>query len=262
MKEVTVGCFQMDVLPGDVEANLSKVEGILPEMERRGCQLALFPEMWSCGFVYSILREMADYTPKVLGRLKGWAGQHRMVLIGSLPEADGDTIFNSSYVIDANGNVAGKYRKIHLFSLSGEPEYFERGRSPLVCDTSVGCLGIEICYDIRFPELSRRLALDGAEIICVSALWPEVRVRHWSLLLRGRAVENQLFVLGCNGCGIEGNTRYGGASAIISPLGEVLAEARHDEELLIAKLNFEEMQDYRRHIPCFSDRLPGVYNIV
>jgi predicted amidohydrolase len=132
----------------------------------------------------------------------------------------------------------------------------------LVCNTSVGRLGVEICYDVRFPELSRRLALDGAEIICVSALWPVARVQHWSLLLRSRAIENQLFVLGCNGCGIEGNTRYGGASVIISPLGRVLAEAHDSEEVLIARLDFREMVDYRRHIPCFSDRLPGIYNIV
>jgi predicted amidohydrolase len=158
--------------------------------------------------------------------------------------------------------VVGKYRKIHLFSLTGEPDQFERGRAPVVCETSVGRLGVEICYDLRFPELSRRLALDGAEILCFSALWPDTRIAHWSLLLRSRAVENQLFVMGCNGCGAEGNTQYGGASVIVSPTGTLLAEARQREEVIIARLNPAEMREYRRHIPCFADRLPGCYNIV
>jgi omega-amidase len=80
--------------------------------------------------------------------------------------------------------------------------------------------------------------------------------------LRSRAVENQLFVMGCNGCGTEGSTQYGGASAIASPAGTLLAEAQQGEEVIIARLNPAEMQDFRRHIPCFSDRLPGSYNIV
>jgi len=87
-------------------------------------------------------------------------------------------------------------------------------------------------------------------------------VDHWSLLLRSRAIENQLFVIGCNGCGIEGKTHYGGASAIISPTGKVLAEAGREEELATARLDFAEMESFRRHLTCFADRLPGSYGIV
>ncbi len=187
--------------------------------------------------------------------------EYRMVFVGSLPETEGDKIYNTSYVIDAGGGVSGKYRKIHLFSLTAEQDYFGRGQDPVVCNTILGRLGIQICYDLRFPELSRRLALDGAEILCFSALWPDTRIDHWSLLLRSRAVENQLFVLGCNGCGVEGNTQFGGASAIISPTGKLLAEAHGSEETIVARLNFAEMRDFRAHIPCFSDRIPGTYNI-
>lgn len=261
MKELIAGCFQMEVLPGDVEGNLNKVERILPQLRDAGVQLAVFPEMWSGGFMYSVLREMAENTPKVLEQLRAWAVQYRMVLVGSLPEAEGDKVFNTSYVLDTNGEVAGEYRKMHLFSLTGEPDYFGRGQVPLVCDTRAGRLGVAICYDLRFPELLRRLALDGAEILCLSALWPAVRVDHWSLLLRSRAIENQLFVIGCNGCGIEGNTQYGGASAIISPKGKLLAESGEREEIIIARLDFSEMVDFRSHLPCFSDRLPGSYGI-
>lgn len=262
MDDLIVGCYQMNVIPGDVSKNLGNIERILPQVKREGCQLLVLPEMWSGGFVYSALQEMADRTPAVLEKLKEWAMEYRMVLVGSLPEAEGDKIFNASYVLDISGVVAGKYRKMHLFSLTGEQDYFERGQFPLVCDTSLGRLGIEICYDLRFPELSRRLALDGAEILCFSAQWPVARIDHWSLLLRSRAIENQLFIIACNGCGIEGNTKFGGASAIISPTGKLLAEAHQSEQTIIARLNFTEMMDFRRHIPCFSDRLPGTYNIM
>jgi predicted amidohydrolase len=237
------------------------VAAVLPQMKNEGCGLALFPEMWSGGFDYSVLLEMAERTPAVLENLRQWAVQYRMVLVGSLPEAEGEKLYNASYVVESNGDVVGKYRKIHLFSLTGEPDRFERGRAPVVCETSIGRLGIEICYDLRFPELSRRLALDGAEILCFSALWPVPRIEHWSLLLRSRAIENQLFVIACNGCGTEGTTQYGGASAIVSPTGTVLAEARQREEVIMARLNPAEMTEYRRYIPCFSDRLPGSYNI-
>jgi omega-amidase len=262
MNDLIVGCYQMNITPGDVSANLGKIQRILPQLRGEGCQLLVLPEMWSGGFAYFALQEMANRTPEAIEKLKEWAMEYRMVLVGSLPEAEGDKVYNTSYVVDTNGEVSGKYRKIHLFSLTAEHDYFERGQVPVVCDTSLGRLGIEICYDLRFPELSRRLALDGAEVLCFSALWPVVRIDHWSLLLRSRAVENQLFVIACNGCGMEGNTQYGGASAIVSPTGKLLAESSPGEDIIIARLNFGDMLDFRRHIPCFSDRLPGVYNVI
>jgi omega-amidase len=261
MHDLIVGCYQMSVMPGDVSGNLRKIERVLPQARDKGSQLLLLPEMWSGGFAYHALQEMTDRTPAVVDKLREWAIKYKMVLVGSLPEAAEGKIFNTSYVLDTSGQVSGTYRKIHLFSLTAEHEYFERGQVPLVCDTSLGRLGIEICYDLRFPELSRRLALDGAEILCFSALWPVTRIDHWSSLLRSRAIENQLFVIACNGCGIEGNTQYGGASTIISPTGKSLAEAQLGEEAIFARINFAEMIDFRQHIPCFSDRLPGLYNM-
>lgn len=262
MDELRVGCVQMEVLPGNVAGNLDKMKAVLPRLRDRGCQLAVLPEMWAGGFVTSALPEMAAATPMVLGRLQEWAAHYGVALIGSLPEAEGGRIFNTSHVVDSNGEIVGQYRKMHLFSLTGEPDHFHRGQVPLVCDTTVGRIGVAICYDLRFPEFIRRLALDGAQIICLSALWPVPRVDHWSLLLRSRAIENQLFVIGCNGCGIEGKTHYGGASAIISPTGKVLAEAGREEELATARLDFAEMESFRRHLTCFADRLPGSYGIV
>jgi predicted amidohydrolase len=103
------------------------------------------------------------------------------------------------------------------------------------------------------------LALDGAEILCISALWPVSRIEHWSVLLRARAIENQLFVVGCNGCGVEGPLQYGGASSIVSPTGRVLAGGEMEERNLAATLDLEELREFRRHISCLSDRFPSAY---
>lgn len=259
MNGLIVGLYQMAVLPGDVSGNLTKLRVVLPRLKDAGARLVVLPEMWSCGFVYSVLTEMAERTPEVLESLREWAGQNGMILVGSLPELQEGRIYNSSYVVGSCGGILGKYRKIHLFSVTGEPGYFTRGEAPLVCKTELGRLGIAVCYDLRFPELARRMAVDGAEILCFSALWPAARRHHWSLLLRSRALENQLFVIGCNGCGTEGNTTYGGSSAVISPAGDPLVEAGDNEAWLVARLDFDEMTRFRRQIPCFEDRIPGVY---
>lgn len=260
-RKIVAGCLQFRVHPGNVSTNLSRVESALPEFSAKGCRLLILPEMWSTGFDYDALEKAAKQTPYLVERLKGFAEEYGMVLVGSLPDAHQGKIYNTSYVFDRGGGLVGTYRKIHLFSLHGEHLHFGRGNAPLVCNTSFGRLGVMICYDLRFPELSRRLALDGAEILCISALWPKVRIDHWSLFLQARAVENQLFVIGCNGCGEEGGTIYGGASAIVSPTGMKIAEAGDGEEKLMARMDLNEIQEFRSHIPCFEDRLSGVYGV-
>ncbi|MFP5213787.1 MAG: nitrilase-related carbon-nitrogen hydrolase, partial [Acidobacteriota bacterium] len=201
----------------------------------------------------------AERAPEIVGTMRQWAARYEMVLVGSLPVMENGVVYNTSHAIDSTGEIAGSYRKIHLFSLHGEDRHFGRGESPVLCDTSVGRIGLMICYDLRFPELARRLALDGAEILCVSALWPAPRVEHWSLLLRGRALENQLFAIGCNGCGRDGKMVLGGASAVISPTGIALAEAARSEGAALAELKPDDIVEFRKHIPCFEDRCPEAY---
>jgi predicted amidohydrolase len=255
------GCCQLAVLPGDIDENLGRAKALLQELESVQCRLTVLPEMWACAFPYQKLHEMAKQTSLILESLCEFARSSGMVLIGSLPESIGQSIYNTNYVVDADGSIAGTYRKIHLFSLHGENRHFTAGNSTLVVPTAAGKLGIMTCYDLRFPELARRLALDGAEILCVSAQWPVTRIEHWSLLLRARAIENQLFVIGCNGCGTEGKLQYAGRSAIISPYGVVLAEGGSAEEPIMAKLEVEEIRTMRELIGCFADRVPHLYGL-
>lgn len=261
MKKFVAGCCQLQVLPGAIDTNLKKIEAVLPQFADGNCRLLVLPEMFSCGFDYSCLPRMADETPSVIEILQGWARRYGIVLVGSLPEAAEEKVYNTSYVIEVDGTIAGIYRKVHLFSLHDEHLYFRAGGQSCVCETSIGRLGIMICYDLRFPELARALALKQAEILCISAQWPTVRIDHWSLLLKARAVENQLFVVGCNGCGPAGRLILGGHSAIISPSGRTIAEANDGESYLLGEVNFAEMASFREKIPCLADRVPASYDL-
>ncbi len=259
MLDMTAGCCQFSVKAADIDANLKTVERALSELAGKNCRLAVLPEMWSCSFPYPVLPAMAKRTPEVVEHIRSIAREKGMVIIGSLPEADGDIVYNTSYVIDADGKIAGTYRKVHLFSLHREHENFGRGSRTGVFNTSVGKIGVMICYDLRFPELARKMALEGAEILCVSALWPLVRIKHWLVLLRARAVENQLFVVAANGCGFGEKIVWGGGSALVSPLGEVLNGAGRRDENISADFNARDLAEFRKLIPCFDDRFPSAY---
>ncbi len=259
MQDIIAGCCQFHIERADIDANVKKVERALCELAARNCRLAVLPEMWSCSFPYRVLAAMAERTPQTLETIRRLARREGLAVVGSLPETGEGKIYNTSYIIDSDGEIAGTYRKVHLFTLYREHEHFGRGGPARVFETGSGKIGAMICYDLRFPELARKIALDGAEIICVSALWPLARIEHWSLLLRARAVENQLFVIGTNGCGTEGKITWGGKSAIFSPLGETLAAAGTGEQTVVGVLRGGEIEEFRKLIPCFEDRFPEAY---
>ena len=134
--------------------------------------------------------------------------------------------------------LAGVYRKIHLFRLFDEHKWLGEGEAPTMMDLPWGRAGLSICYDLRFPELFRRYAVEhGAELILICAEWPLVRVEHWRALLIARAIENQCFVAATNSCGDTGGTVFGGHSMIVDPWGAVIAEAGEDESLVTAEVD-------------------------
>jgi len=258
MNSIQAAAIQFNVKQGDVDANLDYVRAALRRVAGQGARLAVLPEMWSSGFAYKNLNELAGRTPGIVEELLELSRELKLVIVGSLPEPHGEKVFNTVYVAD-NGKLAGVYRKLHLFSLLGEERAFDSGDSWLLANTSVGKVGVIICYDLRFPELSRRLALEGAAVICVPAQWPRPRQEHWRTLLRARAIENQLFVVACNACGPIGRLDFFGMSMIIDPKGEVLAEADAAESEIVASLDMQLMADWRAQIPCFNDRRPELY---
>jgi predicted amidohydrolase len=257
-REVKAAAIQFNIRLGDIDGNVEHVRKALARAAAEGCRLAVLPEMWSCGFHYKELPALAKRTPEVVEEMGRLSAEYGMVLVGSLPEPDGEKVCNTAYILD-QGRLAGKYRKIHLFSLMNEDRSFTGGDSWLVADTSIGRIGVFICYDLRFPELARRLSLEGAEILVVPGEWPKPREEHWRTLLRARAIENQLFIVAANCCGLQGKLDFFGASLIIGPKGELLAEGGYEDCELTATLDFSAMEQWRQQIPCFADRKPGYY---
>ena len=255
---IKAAAIQFNVKQGDVDTNLAYVREALARVDGQGANLAVLPEMWSTGFAYKNLNELALRTAGIVDELLKLSARHKLVIVGSMPEPNGDKVFNSIFLAD-NGRLVGVYRKIHLFSLLGEDQAFSGGDSWLLADTSIGKIGVIICYDLRFPELSRRLALEGAHVICVPAQWPKPRQDHWRTLLRARAMENQLFVVSCNACGLIGKLDFFGMSMIINPKGDVLEEAGEEAGEILAGLDMQTMTDWRAQIPCFKDRKPECY---
>jgi predicted amidohydrolase len=258
MKQLTCASIQFNISLGYIDANLDKTTAALQRVAARGAQLAVLPEMWSCGYDYRNLKVLAKETPRVLEAIQEECRKLNLVSIGSLPELQDGTIYNTAYVID-NGELVGSYRKIHLFSTMREDEFLGAGHQSLVAETSIGRLGIAICYDLRFPELFRKLALDGAEIICIPAEWPKPRQEHWKTLLRARAIENQLFVIAANCCGVQGKYDFFGLSQLISPPGNILQVAEESDTELVATFDFSEMEKYRAQINTLADRRKDIY---
>lgn len=257
-RSIRAAAIQFNIKLGDIDANLATVRESIASVAEQGVKLAVLPEVWSSGFAYKELNSLAARTPELVEEMARLSAEHKMVIVGSLPEPCGEKVCNTAYIMD-NGRLAGSYRKIHLFSLMNEDRSFTGGNQWTVVDTSVGRIGVFICYDLRFPELARRVALEGAEIIVVPGEWPKPREEHWRTLLRARAIENQLFVVAANCCGVTGKLDFFGMSLIIDPKGVVLAEGGYDPVEVLAELDFDDMRKWRESIPCFSDRKPECY---
>jgi predicted amidohydrolase len=255
---VRAAAIQFNIKLGDINANVATVRAAIGRVAAQGVQLTVLPEVWSSGFSYRDLNELAQRTPELVEEMGRLSAEYNMVLVGSLPEPDGNKVCNTAYIMD-KGKLVGKYRKIHLFSLMNEDRSFTGGNQWVVADTSIGRIGVFICYDLRFPELARRLAVEGADIIVVPGEWPKPREEHWRTLLRARAIENQLFVVAANCCGITGKLDFFGMSMIIGPKGELLAEGSYEPAELVADLNFADMHAWREQISCFKDRKPEYY---
>ncbi len=257
--KIKAGVFQFDVHLGDVDANFETATAGIDRLCADGVRLAVLPELWSCGFNGPGMAAHADRTPGILDRLSEIARRCQTVIAGSLPEKAGSVIYNTLYVVDADGRLAGRYRKIHLFALMDEDKCFSPGNGAVICDTACGRLGLMVCYDLRFPELCRVLATHGCEIVVVSAQWPSARIAHWETLLSARAIENQVFVVGTNRCGEDPDLPFGGHSRIITPFGEILADAGEKEGAAAAVIDPAEITACRSRFSTLTERIPDAY---
>jgi predicted amidohydrolase len=246
--------LQMSLVEGDVDGNSRKAHEMLEDAGASGVKLAVLPEMWWTGFSYRRLPEFVKDLESSLGAVGDIARRHGMAVVGGWPEGEGGRIFNTAFAIGADGEVKASYRKVHLFSPMKEDLFLARGSKTVLCEVHGTAVGMILCYDLRFPEMVRRLALDGARILAVPSQWPDARVEHFWTLLRARAIENQIFVAGANRCGKGGKVRFGGYSGIIGPLGETPAECGSHEGAPVA-------DEARKDICYVDDRIPEVDDI-
>ncbi|WP_152393885.1 carbon-nitrogen family hydrolase [Paenibacillus guangzhouensis] len=255
--------LQMDVAIGQPDENFKKVEQLLQQAVQANVKpdCIVLPEMWNTGYALEQIHELADKdgerTKVLISAFCKTHGVH--VVAGSIAERRGDQIYNTIYVFDRTGEIVADYSKIHLFRLMDEEKYLAEGDHIGTFEADGVNAGMMICYDIRFPELARKLALSGAKILFVPAEWPNPRLHHWRTLLTARAIENQMYVVSCNRVGTSGTTEFFGHSMIIDPWGEVLVEGQDSEEILSATIDLSLVDEVRGRIPVFEDRRPQHY---
>ena len=263
MTEVFKACaLQFDIENGDLDANMAWVENQVKMLAEEGVFLVVLPELFSTGFDNEQMVDHARSTPGVLEQLQGWAKTHAMALAGSVPELVNDEdprVYNTLYFIDRDGELKGQYRKTHLFPLTGEPDYYRPGDEVVVVESSLGPVGLMICYDLRFPELARELFLKGAKMILTPAQWPRTRIGHWDILARARAVENQVFMICANRTGNDGELIFSGGSQIVDPMGNVLDRAGENDSIARAEIDLAQVARARRLIPVGRDRRADIY---
>lgn len=220
--------------------------------------IVIFPEVFSTGFCYEKIGALAESYPfATLEMLKPLSWKCCSVMIGSIiTTGPKGRCLNMGFVLD-RGKLAGTYDKVHPFGI--EKNHFAAGNKIEPIKTSLGQIGVMICYDIRFPEVARKLALLGADILVTVAQFPAVRQDHWNTLVRARAIENQIPHLACNRTGSDDRNEFAGGSMIIDGWGRVLAEAGSEESVITADLDIKTNAQIRKEIPCFSDRQEALY---
>ena len=257
MDQLCAAVVQFDIEPGNVAANEAAVAGYIAEAAAAGAQVVVLPELWNCGYALDLLPETAqDMRGSSVRLLRKLAKEHHIyIFVGSIAEKKDGLYYNTMVVVDWDGNIVAKYRKVHLFSLGlREDQFFTPGDDWVLVDTPWGKAGLTICYDVRFPEFIRNLVLRGARFLVAPAQWPEIRLNNWLVLLQARAVENEVFMLGANRTGRDSSGIYGGGSLIVSPWGNLLAEGKDAAGVSIGNLDFQEIAHAASRIPALQDR--------
>lgn len=259
-----VSCVQMDVKLASPEENYREAERLIREAAGENPDVILLPELWDVGFFPKEgLQALADAD---CSRVKAHMGAlarelHVNLAAGSMACLRGGKVYNTACVFDRDGQMVAQYDKTHLFSPMGEDAYFAKGNRLCRFRLDGHDVGLLICYDIRFPELTRSLAVQGLELLLMVSQWPKVRIPHLQILTRARAIENQMYLACCNACGKAGQTQYGGGSAIIDPWGNVLAQAGEGQEIICADCDFSVTDQIRASMRIFADRRPDIYKI-
>jgi predicted amidohydrolase len=259
MMKLSISLAQLSIRFGAVATNYDRARSMILSAHEQGSQLILFPELWTSGYDLKNAHVHAVENLTMLDLLAAEAAERQIYIGGSyLLEQQGD-IYNT-FVLIAPDGARWQYHKIHLFRLMDEQRWLKPGNQPAIAHLGAARAGLAICYDLRFPELFRQYAFDGVDCILLPAEWPAKRSNHWKILLRARAIENQVFMAAVNTVGVIDGVDFAGCSAIISPWGETIVEGtEHQEQVLTSVIDLDEIPQVRARIPILADRRPDIY---
>ena len=259
-----VAVAQVSCALGNLAQNFVKVREFATRAKEAGAELVVFPEMTDTGYSMPVIQATArSWGEGMVPQLQELARQLSIVIVSGVSERENNCIYNTQVAIDATGAVLAKYRKTHLFAVAPieEQKCFTPG-SELVSFSFAGFqVGLSICYDLRFPEVYRLLALNQqVNVFIISSAWPFPRVDHLRTLALARAIENQSYLVLANRVGTDAGTGFCGTSIVVDPYGVVLASASSNrEELIQAELSTEVVKSVRDRMPVFADRRPALY---
>lgn len=256
----------------DKQKNIENAVDFIKLVSNEGADLAVFPEMFNCPYDTSYFREYGEeeggYCFEKMREAAREAGIY--VVAGSMPELDGDHVYNTSYVFDRKGEKIAKHRKMHLFDIDVKGgQYFKEsdvlspGNKVTVFNTEFCKIGLAICYDIRFPELSRLMVLEGAEVLVYPAAFNiTTGPAHWELTFRGRALDNQVYTIGVAPArDMESSYHSFGNSIIVSPWGKVVNKMDEKEGYLVEEIDLDYVKKVRNELPLIKHLRKDIYEL-
>ena len=272
MDELTLGLCQINVID-DKNANLKNAEKFLNKAHEKGVELAILPEMFNCPYENQKFVEYAEEEDNslTLNTIKNIAEDNNIhIIAGSIPEKVEDNIFNTCFFFNDKGKIIGKYSKMHLFDVDvedgikfKESDTLTAGDKFTIVQTKWGKIGLGICYDLRFPELSRLLTLNGANILVYPGAFNlTTGPSHWETLFKSRALDNQVYSVGVAPA-LNKNSSYHsyGHSLICSPWGNVIKKAEYGEKLIVENIDLNLISKVRSEIPVLENRRTDMYTI-
>lgn len=254
----------------DKKESMDIAERFIREAAENGAQVISLPEMWNCPYSNQYFRQYAEPADgKTVNFLSNLAADLGVYLIGgSIPELDGDKVYNTSFSFDKSGNVIGRHRKVHLFDIDVkdgirfmESETLTAGEDMTILDTEFCKIGVAICYDVRFPEWFRKMALAGAKVIVLPAAFNlTTGPAHWDLTMRARALDNQVYFAANSPARDEAGPyqAYGG-SCIVSPWGECIAHTDEKEGIVYGEIDLAYVESIREQLPLLKHRRESLY---
>ncbi|MDI9624004.1 MAG: carbon-nitrogen hydrolase family protein [Methanothermobacter sp.] len=265
-----LGICQMKVV-NKKEENIKKAEKMIRKLAKEGSEIIILPEMFNCPYDNSRFQEYAETQDgPTITRLKSVAKELQVnIIAGSIPEKTEEGIYNTSFAINQEGDIIGRHRKIHLFNIDipgkitfKESDTLLAGRTPTIIKVGYVKIGIGICYDIRFPELSRIMTLQGAKILIFPGAFNMVTgPAHWKTLIRARAIDNQVFVVAASPARDKRADYVAyGHSMVVDPWGSVIYEAGADETIKNVKIDLSRVEKIRRRLPLLENRRPKIYD--